>query len=155
MLARTGEPPQALHGGFAALSFVAARTLIARGLRIGLRFLSQAAILCVLFGVGTLLAQAFSLPLPGNLIGMLLLLVLLLTGVVRPAHVGDLAGLAVQHLNVFFIPFVVGLMAWTTLLSASGLAIGVSLVGSAVAGLAAAAFVARQVGRSGGPRDAA
>ena len=108
---------------------------IVAGLATVLRLIGQGLTLWVLFVAGAFLSEMFSLPLPGNLVGMLLLLALLSTGVVRVGHVGDVAGFAVKHLNFFFIPFVVGLMAWTALFSSSGLAIGVSLVGSAVLGL--------------------
>jgi holin-like protein len=130
-------------------------TAIGRAVGTALRFLRQALILCLLFGVGTVLAQALSLPLPGNLVGMLLLLFLLSVGIVRPANVQDLSGLAVKHFNFFFIPIVVGLMAWTTLLAASGLALGISLIGSAVVGLVAAGLATQLSSARGGPPDAA
>jgi holin-like protein len=129
-------------------------TTIGRAAGTALRFLRQALILCLLFGVGTALAQALSLPLPGNLVGMLLLLFLLRVGIVRPAHVQDLAGLVLQHLNFFFVPLAVGLMAWGGLLAASGAALGLSLLGSAVVCLAVAGLVGQRLSRWGGDRDA-
>jgi holin-like protein len=121
--------------------------------RLGLRLAGQFALLVLLFHAGTAAAEATGVPLPGNLVGMLLLLGLLRLGVVRPGHVQDLAGLALQHLNFFFIPLAVGLMTWTGLLAASGVALGLSLLGSAVVGLAVAGRVGQRLSRWGGAYD--
>ena len=129
--------------------------VVGSGLRRALRIGSQCAILGLLFATGTVLAHTFALPLPGNLVGMLLLLLLLSTGALRPAHVEDVAGFVVRHLNFFFIPFVVGLMAWGGLLASSGLVLAGCLIVSAVAGALTAALVATRMSPQGGPPDAA
>jgi holin-like protein len=95
------------------------------------------------------------MPLPGNLVGMLLLLALLRLGVVRLEQVQDAATLLLQHLNLFFIPLAVGLMAWGGLLGASGVSLGVSLAGSAAVCLAVAGLAGQRLARTGGVPDAA
>jgi holin-like protein len=122
-------------------------------LRVGLRYAAQCAVLCALFAAGTALAGAVSLPLPGNLLGMLLLLGLLSLGVVRPAHVQDGSGLLLRHLAFFFIPLNVGLIAWHGLFASSGIALAVSLTGSAVIGMVAAGLIAQWMSPRG-DRDA-
>lgn len=136
--------PRAVHLGPVALPRA----------RLGLRLVGQFALLVLLFYAGTAVVVATGVPLPGNLVGMLLLLGLLRLGVVRPGHVQDLAGLALRHLNFFFVPLAVGLMSWTGLLAASGVALGLSLLGSAVAGLAVSGLVGQRLSRRGGDRDA-
>jgi holin-like protein len=113
----------------------------------------QGALLVLLFYAGTAVVEATRVPLPGNLVGMLLLLGLLRLGVVRPEQVQDLTGFVLQHLNFFFVPLAVGLMAWTGLLAESGLALGLSLLGSAVACLAVAGLVGQRLARWGGARN--
>ena len=127
---------------------------VVRHLRLGLRLAGQLAVLALLFYAGTALVQLTSVPLPGNLVGMLLLLGLLRLGLVRLEQVQDLAGFALKHLNFFFIPLAVGLMTWSGLLAASGLALGVSLFGSAVVCLATAGLVAKRLVGRGGDYDA-
>lgn len=118
----------------------------------GLRLAGQLGLLWVVLSAGGMLARALALPLPGNLAGMLLLLGLLWTGVIRLEWVHDLASILVRHLMLFFIPLAVGLMVWQNLLASSGLVIGASLLGSAVVGILAAGlaaqFIAAREGRS-------
>jgi holin-like protein len=129
------------------------RPTIGPALALGLRLARQFAILSLLFGIGSLLVQRLGLPLPGNLVGMLLLLLLLHLGVVRTEQLQDLTTLALRHLNFFFVPFAVGLMTWTTLLATSGPALGLSLVGSALVGLLTAGLVGQVLAARGGGCD--
>ncbi len=149
----TEHLPEAHDKAAVSTQLAAVLALLEPTLAKGLRFAGQCLILYLLFVVGTILTQAFSLPLPGNLVGMLLLLLLLSTGIIRPIHLQDVAVLVVQHLN-FFFPFVVGLMAWATLFAASGIILGISLGGSAVVGLITAGLIAQWIVRHGGPTDA-
>ena len=128
---------------------------VSRRLRLGSRLAGQFLLLVLLFYTGTELVRATSVPLPGNLVGMLLLLGLLRLGVVRLEQVQDAATLLLQHLNLFFIPLAVGLMAWGGLLGASGIGLGVSLAGSAAVCLAVAGLAGQRLARTGGVPDAA
>jgi holin-like protein len=128
---------------------------IPRRLRPGCRLAGRSLLLVVLFFAGAALAQATAMPLPGNLVGILLLLALLRLGIVRLEHVEAAAGLLLKHLNLFFIPLAVGLMAWGGLLGASGLGLGVSLAGSAAVCLAVAGFAGQRLARTGGASDVA
>jgi holin-like protein len=113
---------------------------------IGLLALSEA---------GYVVAGALRLPLPGNLLGMLLLLALLASGLVPLRWVEDSAALLIRHLAFFFIPITVGLMGVGELFVTNGPAILLTLVVSAglgigVAGLSSQRLVAwrrRQLSR--------
>lgn len=120
--------------------------------RLGLKLAGQFLLLVLLFQAGTTLVQATAVPLPGNLVGMLLLFGLLRLGVVRLDHVQAVAELGLQHLNFFFIPFAVGLMAWTELLGTSGVALVISQVGSMIVCLVITGLLGRRLtARGGGP----
>lgn len=56
------------------------------------------------------MSQLFSLPLPGSIVGMLILLVLLLTGVAKEAHIADTANFFLEKMPFFFIPAGVSVM---------------------------------------------
>jgi holin-like protein len=123
---------------------------VARRAWVGFRLAGQFSLLIALYYSGTVLVQVFGVPLPGNLVGMLLLLGLFRLGVVRIEQLDEAATLLVQHLNLFFIPLAVGLMAWGGLLGASGAGLGLCLAGSvaiclAVAGLVGQRMVDRRV----------
>ena len=53
---------------------------------------------------GELLSKYLHLPLPGSITGMLLLLVLLLTGVVKERQIRETADFMLQNMGFFFIP---------------------------------------------------
>src|SRR5688572_5329990 len=125
-------------------------TCVPRRVCVGLRMAGQFSLLVGLFYSGDALVHATQVPLPGNLVGMLLLLGLLRLGLVRPQHVEDVATLILQHLNLFFVPLAVGLMAWSGLLGASGAGLAICLAGSAAVCLAAAGLVGQRLASNGG-----
>jgi holin-like protein len=106
----------------------------------------QAALLSVIYLACSAIVEVLRVPVPSNLLALLLLLVLLTTGLLRLGHVEELACFLLRHLAFFFVPFMVGLVAQGALLASAGAALLVSLivaagVGIVVAGLAAQATV--------------
>jgi holin-like protein len=130
------------------------RAGVPRSLRLGLRLAGQFLVLVGLYYAGTALVRATGVPLPGNLVGMLLLLGLLRLGLARLEHVQDAAALVLQHLNLFFLPLAVGLMTWGGLLGASAAGLGLSLAGSAAVCLAVAGLIGQRLAPRGGESDA-
>ena len=118
---------------------------VPQSLLLGGRLVGQFLLLVAMFYAGSAVVWGTGVPLPGNLVGMLLLLVMLRVGVVRLEHVEEAAGLLLKHLNLFFIPLAVGLMAWGGLLGASGLGLGLSLAGSAAICLVVAGTVGQRL----------
>lgn len=84
---------------------------------------------------GQRLSAGLHLPLPGNLVGMLLLLALLVTRVVRLEWVATTAGIFNRHLAFFFVPIAVGLMAFGPLFLRHRPAILVAIVVSTAVGI--------------------
>jgi holin-like protein len=77
------------------------------------------------------LTPLLHLPLPGSIIGMLILFLLLETGVVRLSWVEVGASWLLAELLLFFIPSAVGVMKYTNLLEVNGLQVlAVVLVGT-------------------------
>lgn len=69
--------------------------------------------LLIILGInlaGELLSKYLHLPLPGSITGMLLLLVLLLTGAIKERHIRETADFMLQHMGFFFIPAGVSLL---------------------------------------------
>lgn len=116
-------------------------------LLVALRLVGQCALLWLVFEVAGLLVQATQLPLPQNLVSLLLLLVLLTTGIVRPEQLTEISALVGKHLVFFFIPLVVGLMSWTDLLATHGLILTISIFGSALLGIGIAGLAAQTISR--------
>lgn len=71
--------------------------------------------------IGQWLSTTFNLPLPGNLLGMFLLLALLLSGVLKVSHIEKGADLLLKYMSFFFIPAGVGLLAYLDLIKTTWL----------------------------------
>ncbi|HZG55146.1 CidA/LrgA family protein [Paenibacillus sp.] len=87
--------------------------------------------LAVLLGfhlAGTALERLAGVPLPGNVIGLLLLLAALLLGWVKLEWVESTAQFLLKHMMLFFAPIVVGTIAFLPLIRAEWAAIVVSLL---------------------------
>ena len=99
---------------------------------------------------GEVLTRLFGLPLPGPVVGMLLLLVALRWPLVR-TPVGAVADALLAHLSLLFVPVGVGVMTHLGLLSQYGLRMLVAIVVSTWIGLAVTAVVLRLLLRRGPP----
>ena len=97
-------------------------------------FLFQLAGLWGLNELGYFITEQFHLPFPGNVMGLLLLFVLLVTGVIKLSWIESAASFLIRHLAFFFIPVAVGLMEIGGLLMTNGVAIMTALIVSAVIG---------------------
>lgn len=75
--------------------------------------------LLVFQSIGEVLARGFALPLPGPVLGLMLLLAALRSPLVREP-VGECADFLLSHLSLLFIPVGVGVMTHLALLSQYG-----------------------------------
>lgn len=61
----------------------------------------------IIFGIyllGDFISKAASLPIPGNILGMIILLVLLCTKVIKVNQIENISDFLLDHLAFFFIP---------------------------------------------------
>jgi holin-like protein len=115
--------------------------------KIALSMIGQLAVLALLCRAGYVAADLLQLPLPGNLVGMVLLLMLLGAGVVRLTWVERTANLLLRHLAFFFVPIAVGIMGLGVILREIGILLLAVLAASAAVGIIAAGFGAQTVTR--------
>lgn len=97
--------------------------------------LIQLVFLWFLNELGYFLVETFNLPLPGNVLGMVILFVLLMTGVVSLKWVEEASSFLIKHLAFFFIPIAVGLMNFGPLFLQNGISLLIVIVGSAAIGI--------------------
>ncbi|GIM27694.1 LrgA family protein [Clostridium polyendosporum] len=76
-------------------------------------------IILIIFFIGETTSKILHLPVPGNIIGMLLLLLLLLTNIIKVNQVETIAKFFLDHLAFFFVPAGVGLLASLNILKDS------------------------------------
>ncbi|MBP1910032.1 CidA/LrgA family protein [Methanolobus bombayensis] len=81
-----------------------------------MKYIAQFAIILIICYLGELIHNFLHIPIPGNVLGMVLLLILLLTGVVRLSMIEDVSNFMLKHLSFFFIPAGVGLITCFTVL---------------------------------------
>jgi len=99
--------------------------------------------LLLLFNLlGVVLQQYAYVPLPSNVIGLLLLLLALHLKLVRLHWVEDAAGFLLRHMMVLFAPVIVGSLALTGLLAANWLPLLATILLSTLFTIFATALVA-------------
>ena len=113
-------------------------------------FLTGLAWLLICQSAGELLTRWWQLPLPGPVVGMLLLLVALRWPLVR-APVGAVADALLAHLSLLFVPVGVGVMTHMALLTQYGLRLLVAILVSTWIGLAVTALALRMLLRDDSP----
>ncbi len=102
-----------------------------------LQLLGQLLFLMLLWAAADRVALALHLPVSGGILGLLALVALLLSGVVKPAMFERGAQLLLANMLLYFIPLVVSVVQYTRLFESEGLklmvAIGVGFVSVLVA----------------------
>ncbi|CAI3809202.1 MULTISPECIES: CidA/LrgA family protein [Pseudomonas] len=89
-------------------------------LKKALRLLVELAILCALFLLGGQLATWLGWPIPGGVMGLALLLVLFASGVLKPAMLQLGAGWLMAEMLLFFIPALMSLLDYGSLIREEG-----------------------------------
>ena len=94
------------------------------------RVVSEMAVLLAIYFTGCQIAAGLQLPIPGGVIGMALLLLAFATGWIKPATLQLGAGILMAEMLLFFIPALMSLLDYGTLVRTEGwrilLVIGVS-----------------------------
>lgn len=95
-------------------------------------FLGQLAVLIGIYLAGNQVVRLTGLPVPGNVVGVVLLYGLLNVGLVRLEQVQDAADFLLRHLVFFFIPVAVDLMNWGGLFYRYGLMLALAIAVSTI-----------------------
>ena len=110
------------------------------------------ALLLLLQAAGESLTHAFDLPLPGPVIGLVLLLAALRLKLVRSVVIDAAEGL-LAHLSLLFVPVGVGVITHLDVVSAYGLRLLAVVVLSTWIGMAVTALVLARLLRGAAPSD--
>ena len=70
----------------------------------------QLAVIFAICVAGEVLHRIVGVPLPGNIIGMVILLILLCTKIIKPEHISGVSGFFLKHLALFFLPPSIAIM---------------------------------------------
>ena len=98
-----------------------------------MKLVLQFSIILFLSFIGELLSSIIPLPIPGSIYGLILMLVLLCTKVIKPSHVKVVSDFLIEIMPLMFIPVTVGIIdSFSTLKSMLPVILIVSIPGTAV-----------------------
>jgi len=113
-----------------------------------LKTAGQIFLLWFIYFISTWTVEFFHLPIPGSVLGMLLLFALLSGGIIKEQWLALGANPLLKHLSFFFIPIAVGLMEWGDLFTQKGHLLFLPLVISALVALIATGIVVQLLTKS-------
>ncbi|MDF2532531.1 MAG: CidA/LrgA family protein [Clostridia bacterium] len=76
-----------------------------------MKLIRQITIILLFIFLGELLNKLVGIPIPGNILGMILLLLCLLMGVVKLQQIDEVSKFLLDHMAVLFVPAGVGLIS--------------------------------------------
>ncbi|MDM5246748.1 MULTISPECIES: CidA/LrgA family protein [unclassified Lysinibacillus] len=94
------------------------------------RIIVQIGILNIYYYIGEGIVSLLHVPLPGSIIGLLLLALSLIFKIIKVEYIQDGAGFLIGVLTLFFIPATVGVIDYPELLSTTGLLIILAIIAS-------------------------
>jgi len=97
-----------------------------------LKALGQLAILWAIYWVSTWFVSVTGVPIPGNVVGVVVLFTLLCTGVLKVRQIELATDFLLRHLVFFFAAVAVGLMEWGEVFYDYGLTLLAAIVISTV-----------------------
>lgn len=76
-----------------------------------MKLLKQMGIISGILFMGHLIEKIMRIPIPGTVLGMIILLLLLLTGIIKLRMIDEVSQFLLDHLTFFFLPAGVGLIS--------------------------------------------
>jgi holin-like protein len=102
-----------------------------------LKIAGQTFLLWIIYYLSTLIVNYFHIPLPGSVLGMIILFTLLSAGIIKEQWLSAAVHPLLKHLSFFFIPIAVELMQWGDLFIKQGYLLFLPLVVSTLVALLA------------------
>lgn len=75
-----------------------------------LKYLRQLMIILIMYFLGIVLQQVFKLPIPGTVLGLILLFLALQVGLIKTEMIEDVCDTLISHMSFLFVPAGVGLI---------------------------------------------
>lgn len=118
-----------------------------------MKYLSQLAVIIAFYFLGEAVSSISGLPIPGNIMGLILLLGSLSLGILKETHVRETADFLLAHLVLFLIVPGVNLLRDFSLLSGYVTRTVLMIVITTILTMATAGLVAKWLIRASGGRD--
>ena len=75
-----------------------------------MKLIKQFAVIFSVYSIADILSKSLKLPIPGNVIGMILLFILLLTGIIKENHIYEASDILINNMSLLFIPGTLAIM---------------------------------------------
>jgi holin-like protein len=111
------------------------------------------AILLSFHFAGLLVRGLLHVPLPANVIGLILFVVFLFAGWVKLEWVEESAQFLLRHMMLFFAPFIVGTIVFFPVIGGNAIGIGLSLIGGTLLVLLVTGKVTAALSEKEAPAD--
>lgn len=108
-----------------------------------MRYLKQFAVILSIYLMGEGITLLTGLPIPGNIFGMLILLILLSTGILKESKVQEISDFFLENLSFFFVVPAINLLGSFGLLAGSVWQSLVMIVAVTIVTMASAGLVAQ------------
>jgi holin-like protein len=99
--------------------------------------------------IGYVFQMSLHLPLPGNVIGLILFTAALFVKLVKLTWVEEAASLLTRHMMLYFIPYTVGILLFIPVIRANWVAICGGIIGGTAAVLIVTGWVSSKLGQEG------
>ena len=106
------------------------------------RIIAQFLTILGIYLIGTRLVTWLDLPVPGSIVGMVLLFLALVSGVCKLKWVEAAARLHIKHITLLFIPFIVGVWHFAGIFRVEGIKLVIILAVSSLVVLLVTGFIA-------------
>jgi holin-like protein len=117
-----------------------------------MKLFREAIIILGIYLLGEFISQVLSLPIPGNILGMIILLILLWTKVVKLDQIETISNFLLDHLAFFFIPAGVGLMTSVGIIKDSWLKLIIVCIATTIIIIASTGLIVQYITRKNNKR---
>ncbi len=69
-----------------------------------MKLIKQFAIIFSIYSVSDIFSRILKLPIPGNVIGMMLMFLLLLTGIIKENNIDEAGNILITNMSLLFVP---------------------------------------------------
>ena len=112
-----------------------------------MKLFREAIIILGIYLLGEFISEVLSLPVPGNILGMIILLFLLCTKIIKLEQIETIANFLLDHLAFFFIPAGVGLMTSVDIIKDSWLKLIVVCIATTIIIIASTGLIVQYITR--------
>ena len=108
-----------------------------------MKYLQQLMIILGAYILGDIIQVAFNLPIPGTVLGLILLFVGLYIGIIKVEMIEDICEVLISHMSFLFIPAGVGLLTSFELLKGNIFAFSIIIIVSTIIVWVVTAYVVK------------